>query len=229
MKVNNILIFFIILLIATILILNRSTFGDVSEYLRNNGVKSWLGNSATHIEQTNDLARIGKMVNKSNLSAIEIGFSAGHSSETLLKNNPGLFLVSFDIGIFDYVKLAKKYIDKEYPGRHELIIGDSTVKVPEYINNNKGKTFDLIFIDGNHDYEFVKKDLYNCMQLSNEDTIIILDDIMYDKRWEAWWTAGPTKVWQEYISDGKIIELGRNEYYKKPGEGKGMAWGKFIF
>ena len=138
------------------LMLTRSTFGEVSEYLRNNGIYSWVGNSATHIEQTNDLINISKMVNKSNISAIEIGFSAGHSSETLLKNNPGLFLVSFDIGTLDYVKIAKKYIDKEYPGRHELIIGDSTVKVPEYINNNKGKTFDLIFIDGNHDYEFVK-------------------------------------------------------------------------
>jgi len=232
MKKNNILIISIILLLSIIILTaNVSNFesSTVSDYLKNNGVDSWMGNSAESIEQTNDLIKVSKLVKKTNIDAMEIGFSAGHSAETLLKNNPNLNLVSFDIGSSYYVQTAKEYIDKEYPGRFTLIIGDSVQTVPRYINDNKGKTFDLIFIDGNHEYAFAKKDIDNCKQLSNKDTIIIVDDIMYDERWEADWTIGPTKAWKEYISDGKIIELGRNEYNKEPGKGRGMVWGKFIF
>lgn len=158
MKINNILIIFIIILII-LLTANVSKFdsSNVSEYLKNNGVDSWMGNSAESIEQTNDLIEVSKLVKKTNIDAMEIGFSAGHSAETLLKNNPNLNLVSFDIGSSYYVQTAKEYIDKEYPGRFTLIIGDSVQTVPKYKNDNKGKTFDIIFIDGNHEYAFVKR------------------------------------------------------------------------
>ena len=74
---------------------------------------------------------------------MEIGFNAGHSSELFLKYTSA-HVTSFDLGEHPYVSHAKEYIDA-YPGRHSLIIGDSTVTVPKCI----GK-YDIIFIDGGH-------------------------------------------------------------------------------
>ena len=64
---------------------------------------------------------------------MEIGFGAGHSANAILKANPSLTLVSFDIGSNSYVSRAKNFIEQTDPGRHKLILGDSTKTVPQYI------------------------------------------------------------------------------------------------
>ena len=156
---------------------------------------------------------------------MEIGFNAGHSAEIFLKNNSKLTLVSFDLGIYDYTNIAKEYIDMTYPNRHILILGDSTKTVPSFINNNNKTKFDIIFIDGGHDYEIAHKDLNNCMKLAHEDTIVILDDTNYTKKWEQEWTIGPTKAWIDYINNDKISEINHVDYCN----GRGMSWGKYIF
>ena len=82
-------------------------------------------------------------------------------------------VTSFDLGEHPYVTHAKEYIDAYYPGRHSLILGDSTVTVPKCI----GK-YDVIFIDGGHDYEVASADLQNAKKLARKNTIV-MDDTMY--------------------------------------------------
>lgn len=65
----------------------------------------------------------------------------------------------------------------------ELIKGDSTNidtynKLLEKMNNQKA---DLLFIDGNHTYEYVKKDFEIYSQIVKKDGFIILDD--YEPRY----------------------------------------------
>jgi predicted O-methyltransferase YrrM len=85
--------------------------------------------------------------------------------------------------------------------------------------------FDLIFIDGGHDYNIANADLENCRKLANKDTIVILDDTIYTADWEAEWTIGPTKTWVEHMENGTITEINRVEYQS----GIGMSWGKYLF
>ena len=66
-------------------------------------------------------------------NVMEIGFNAGHSAELFLSSNKNINLVSFDIGKHKYVNLGKEFIDKTYPNRHTLIIGDSLSTVSEYL------------------------------------------------------------------------------------------------
>jgi len=162
------------------------------------------------------------LTNKPNINVMEIGFNAGHSAEIFLENNKDLNLTSFDLGKHYTVIPAKEYIDITYPNRHKLILGDSKITLPNFINENKDTKFDIIFIDGGHEYETVKSDMNNCLKLSHKDTIIIMDDTYFTGDWINY---GPTKIWTEYLEENKIIELDRKQYT----EGRGMSWGKNVF
>ena len=137
---------------------------NIGDFLYLRGFGAFEGYSQQVKEQVEDLI---KLTTNSHINVMEIGFNAGHSADVFLKNNPTLTLTSFDLGCHDYVRHGKEYIDITYPNRHTLILGDSTVTVPNYIADNQGKTFDVIFIDGGHDYEVAKADLENCMKLAH--------------------------------------------------------------
>ncbi len=192
---------------------------SITSYLNEKGFYSFEGYSQQISQQVKDLIDLTKGVT----NIIEIGFNAGHSAEIFLENNKDLILISFDLGEHRYVNTAKEYIDLKYPNRHTLILGNSIETLPKFIEGNKDKKYDLIFIDGGHEYEIAKQDIENSFNLSHKDTIIIIDDTIFRKEWVKSWTIGPTKVWLDNIKDNKIIENGRKEY----SIGRGMSWGKY--
>jgi len=193
---------------------------SLTTFLNNRGCLVSEGYSQEVPQQVEDLINL---TNKPNINVMEIGFNAGHSAEVFLKNNKDLTLTSFDLGSHDYVTTAKQYIDFTYPCRHNLIIGDSRVTIPDYLKNNNTK-FDVIFIDGGHEYDIAKSDLENCFQLAHKDTIVAIDDTIYTPGWEQGYTIGPTKAWIENLNENKIIELYREDYCI----GRGMSWGKYV-
>lgn len=193
---------------------------DINSFLNSRGFHTFEGCCNDNVEQLNDLINLTR---GDNLNVLEIGFNAGHSSDTFLKNNKTLNIISFDIGRHDYVSHAKEYIDIVYPGRHTLIIGDSTKTIPTFIKNNKDKKYDFIFIDGGHEYETARADLENCYHLAHENTIVALDDTVFREGIINGYLYGPTKTWTEHVNQNKIIELCRREYTPQ----RGMSWGKY--
>lgn len=192
----------------------------ITEFLNNKGFYEFEGYSQEVPQQIEDLIYLTKDAKR----VMEIGFNAGHSAEVFLQYNKDLILVSFDLGIHDYVVHAKEYIDFTYPDRHTLILGDSRITIPTFIDENKGTTFDIIFIDGGHEYDIANSDLKNCFSLANKDTIVILDDTMFTTDWVGGHTIGPTATWTEHLQENKIIELNRKDYCCY----RGMSWGKYI-
>jgi predicted O-methyltransferase YrrM len=194
----------------------------ISKYLNSIGIQVFEGYSQELPGQVKDLV---ELTNGFNINIMEIGFNAGHSAEVFLASNSRCTLTSFDLGIHGYVQHAKKYIDDNFPNRHNLILGDSTVTVPKFINDNPGKIFDVIFIDGGHDYAIANADLVNCKGLANADTVVIIDDTSYFEGPPADYTIGPTRTWTEHVKSGKIFELGKADY----NPARGMSWGKYVF
>jgi len=188
---------------------------------QHNYISNIEGNSGNIIQQTN---RLKELVSDVRINSIlEIGFNAGHSSDTFLSSSLAN-VTSFDLGAREYVLQSKYYIDKKYPTRHTLVIGDSKHTIPAYTNQHPEKKFDVIFIDGDHTHEGSMYDILHCRTLSHKDTLVIMDDIVVEEANSEEWTTGPTLTWSEAVSTG-IIEHHGGDFY---GKGRGMCWGRYL-
>jgi len=192
----------------------------LDQYLKSRG---FLDISEGYSQQIpNQIYDLKRLISGPNIkTAMEIGFNAGHSADIFLSTNPSLHLTSFDLGAHKYVTVAKEYIDKIYPSRHTLILGDSTQTIPVY----EQTTYDLIFIDGGHEYEITKADLLNCRRFAHENTIVIMDDTMFitGTDWIASFNEGPSRAWLGAIDIGIVEEMERHHYMPY----RGMAWGRY--
>ena len=146
---------------------------------------------------------------------LEIGFNVGHSSAVFLSSNPEIKVISVDLGEHQYVYDAKKVIDKHFPDRHQLFIGDSRKLIPKL----KGKVYpDFIFIDGGHLDDIPLKDIRNCLELANNDTILCLDDTEFgwhDIRIALCMVLKSKEVQQESVVEKKDITGKTWTYFKK--------------
>jgi hypothetical protein len=194
----------------------------ITDFLNNRGFYDFEGHSLEISTQVKDLINLSKLPD---INIMEIGFNAGHSAEIFLQNNPSAKLTSFDLGVHAYCQVAKEYMDLTYPNRHTLILGDSTITLPKYIDENPNRIFDLIFIDGGHDYMIADSDLKNCRKMANKETIVIMDDTIHKNGWEAEWTLGPTMAWITNLNFGLITQIDSVDYLP----GRGMSWGRYLF
>jgi len=192
-----------------------------------------LGHNMTEVGATvPQMGHLGALAAEGSVqNVLEIGFNAGCSSLAfLLGSSAVLHVVSFDIGKHPYVHDAKKFIDGKFPGRHELVIGNSKHTVPKYAAEHPGRKFDLIFIDGGHGYRYAKADLRNCRLLAHESTTVIMDDLVPGRLW----SKGPTRAWQRAIDGGWVEEIGRFEdgqpvEHIGPNAERGWALGRYLF
>ena len=133
----------------------------------------------------------------------EIGFNEGVSAQALLSANPVLRLVSFEIARHYDVDAAKLRIDCIFPGRHELVAGDSRETVPLWAGAHPYQMLDMVFVDGGHEPEVVKADLANSVRLLRPGGLLVCDDLT---PWKPW-GAGPVQAWEELTAAGGVVQV----------------------
>jgi len=150
-----------------------------------------------------ELAHLAQLARLPGIRSIaEIGFNAGVSSFNFLDANHEATVYSFELGYFDYTTTAKRHLDRMFPGRHRLILGDSVHTVPQFHARHPGLLFDLIFIDGGHLYDTAMADLRNMRSFAHAGTVLVMDDIT---PWKPC-GVGPAAAWGEALRDGLITQ-----------------------
>ena len=114
---------------------------------------------------------------------IEIGVDRGVSFLTLVtflaRTKPKYLAVGIDIMVQDAVRLMLANIDVKEDQQSHLFEGNSLSVLPEMIRQNA--KFDLLLIDGDHNYHTVKSELQFIPQITHKHSMIIIDD--YSGRW----------------------------------------------
>ena len=91
---------------------------------------------------------------------------------------------------------AVSYQDEKNLSGIEQIINFNIQKIAtifdDYFEQESKKVFDLVFIDGHHDGEALKKYLVALEPLIHKDTILILDDIR--------WSNSMITAWNDIVS-----------------------------
>lgn len=127
---------------------------------------------------------------------VEIGFNAGHSALLFLLANPSSVVTCFDICHHAYTKKCFEFLSSIFPGRLQLIIGDSTITVPQYFLENPEASFDLFHLDGSHELRIVKLDFENTLPMVKD--VIIFDDTQDE---------GLNHLLDTFIDAGTVYEL----------------------
>lgn len=137
---------------------------------------------------------------------IEIGFNLGISAASFLSARPDIHVTSIDIGSHAYVLPAKRNIDKHFPGRHSLVVGDSTAALPFLKGFFGARSVDLFMIDGYHVEPVPRIDLSNALQWCGPETYIIVDDVC-----ESWGSEGVNQAVRDAIEAGNVTFIEHKE------------------
>jgi predicted O-methyltransferase YrrM len=140
-------------------------------------------------------------------NVLEVGFLAGHSAELFLKLNDHVKVTSIDESVLQSVKAGKEYIDVTYPERHTLIKGNSNNILKDYIMTKSEVKYDIILIDGSFKYDIVKQDIILSKQFAHENTILIINGVLKNKKWAKYWTVEITDAIADLEADGFINNL----------------------
>ena len=168
------------------------------------------GTTSSFSPYINDIIKYARMPIK---NILDVGYNSGHIAVTLLSANKNVNVVSFDLGRNNCISISKKFIDTTFPKRHKLIIGNTMNTIPTYHKSHLKHKFDLIIIDGNHEYDFVINDIKNCNMIAHNKTIIIVNDTisLEQKQIFTQKNTGPTKAFETMIETQQVKLI---EYHK---------------
>ena len=178
----------------------EALMGDIYSHVRENGAAIFEGGASPG--EAKALCELAASVGAVQIA--EIGFNVGFSALAFLESSPQASVVSFEVNERRAVLFAKGFVDERYPGRHELVIGDSMETLPRYADAHR-HTFDLVFVDGGHSKEIADSDIRHACRLARPRGLVVVDDVI------PWfkWGAGPYAAWNEAVAAGLLepVEL----------------------
>ncbi|HWY36911.1 MAG TPA: class I SAM-dependent methyltransferase [Bacteroidia bacterium] len=116
---------------------------------------------------------------------LELGTSLGLSAMYMSKAAPGAEIITAE-GCPNTFQYARSLISK-YETQNIKPINSSFEEV--FKDQSEKRNVDFVYIDGNHTYEATIKYLHELLEITNENSILVFDDI--------YWSPGMTKAWNE--------------------------------
>ena len=115
-------------------------------------------------------------------TVLEVGVDRGVSFLTLAtfmaRRHTQFFIAGIDILVQEAVKLQLHYLDLQPSQDACLFEGNSLETLPKMAGKLK---FDVVLLDGDHNYHTVSQELKLLESLTTPNSIIVVDD--YDGRW----------------------------------------------
>jgi predicted O-methyltransferase YrrM len=155
-------------------------------------------------EQAKCLSQIASEVNPQLI--LEIGSGWGVSAVGFL-NGSKANLITID-PIPNLPDFDRRIKEMGFGKRITRMLGRSGSPPPKYENqphhlvNGLKEVFDLIFVDGSHEYAYVKEDLLNCLKKIKPKGTIVLDDYYHEHNWTG--KYGVAKAVCEVIKEKKL-------------------------
>ena len=154
---------------------------------------------------------INIFINTKPCKVLDIGFLQGSSSLPGLYCNA--YVTSIDINKNETTDYIINLFNKEYPGKFTFIHGDSKIELPKL-----SESYDIIIIDGGHDYDTVLSDVNNSIRLLKDSGIIIMNDVVSEDK-KLIWNEGATAIFNA-LKENDIIDIILSKTYSY---GRGLS------
>ena len=178
------------------------------EFLRHNtnaengGYKVYDGSGSHSLQIPEELVWLIQELKKLKKSGfkfekfLEFGFASGFTNTILNKFFKFKEIVSVDI--MDSAGGSRESFFANLRFKNLIFIaGDSRSSFVKKKIHKNGK-YDLIFIDGGHDFDVVKNDFQIAMKYKNKQAVIVMHDIECNQY------EGPGKLWKQIENNKKI-------------------------
>ena len=127
-------------------------------------------------------------------SVLEIGVDRGVTflslSTYMARTKQEFLAIGVDIKVQDAVGIMLAHLDLQPKQAAYLLEGNSLDVLPKMIE--QGMKFDVVMLDGDHNYHTVSSELKSLGSLVHDHSIIVVDD--YDGRWserDLWYAERP--------------------------------------
>lgn len=148
----------------------------------------------------------------------ESGFNAGYSAAVALLADPFATVLAFDIDEHGAVAVGQAFVEREFPGRLELTLGDSRTTVPAHAPWQHGGVCDVVFIDGGHELDVAESDLASFERLAAPGAALIVDDTGCDDVQGA--CDGPAIAWRRAVDSRRVAQ--------ERCDGEGFCVGRYV-
>lgn len=145
-------------------------------------IKEIAGSALSPSYQCKLLFRIAQYLKPRNI--LELGTSLGVSTLYLAKANTNAKLTSIE-GSEAIAEIAKRNFSYLKQSQIDLKVGNFDDVLPQILKTTK--SLDLVYIDGNHQFEPTVNYFKMVLPYLNENSLVIFDDIYWSKEMRAAW------------------------------------------
>ena len=124
---------------------------------------------------------------------LELGTSLGRGTLAMHLGYQAAEIISIE-GSPEIAAIARENMNEfaTNPSKMDLVVSSFN----DYLSNLNNKTFDLVYIDGHHEGEALRRYLDQIIPHTHEQTLFLLDDIR--------WNDDMFKAWNELIADERF-------------------------